>query len=129
MSYSRLLMSASAIVLGLLGITATFAPDNVIALVGLPESRLADLLVQLIGGAYLGFAMLNWMAKGSVLGGIYGRPLIVGNLLHFVTSGLAVASRVGELSSLWVIAVVYLLFGAGFGLLLRLSPRRAPSRS
>jgi hypothetical protein len=130
MSYSRLLMSASAIVLGLLGVTATFAPDDVIVRMGLPKSRLADLLVQIIGGVYLGFGMLNWMAKGSVMGGIYGRPLVMGNLLHFVTSGLAILSRVTELSSLWAFAVVYLFFGAGFGLLLvRHPPRPAASRS
>lgn len=130
MSYSRLLMSASALALGLLGIIATFAPDDVIARMGLPESRLADLLVQIIGGVYLGFGMLNWMARGSVMGGIYGRPLVMGNLLHFVTAGLAIWSRVTELSSLWALAVVYLFFGAGFGLLLVRHPARpAAARS
>ena len=128
MSYSRSLMSASAIALGLLGI-GTFAPDEVIARIGLPESRLADLLVQSIGSVYLGFGMFNWMARGSMMGGIYGRPLVMGNLLHFVTAGLAIWLRVTELSSLWALAVVYLFFGAGFGLLLvRHPPRPAASR-
>jgi hypothetical protein len=123
-------MSASALALGLLGIIATFAPDDVIAGMGLPESRRADLLVQIIGAVYLGFGMLNWMARGSVMGGIYGRPLVMGNLLHFVTAGLAISSRVSELSSLWAPAVVYLVFGAGFGLLLVRHPTRpAATRS
>jgi Na+/proline symporter len=115
-------MTASALTLGLLGVAASFAPDEIIDYLGLPPARLADLLVQIIGGLYLGFGMLNWMARGSVMGGIYGRPFVIGNLMHFVTAGLAIWSRVGQLSWLWPLVGVYLVFALGFGLMLFRQP-------
>lgn len=50
MSYSRLLMSATALTLGVLGVAASFAPDEIVRALGLPPARLADLLVQIIPG-------------------------------------------------------------------------------
>jgi hypothetical protein len=117
-------MSASALTLGLLGVAASFAPQEIVATLGLAPARLADLLVQVIGGLYLGFAMLNWMARGSVMGGIYGRPFVMANLLHFVSAGLAIWSRVPELSWLWALVAVYLVFAIGFGLILFRQPSR-----
>jgi len=32
----------------------------------------------------LGFSILNWMSKASLIGGIYNKPLLIGNLLHFL---------------------------------------------
>ena len=32
-------------------------------------------------------AAVNWLNRGAVLGGIYGRPIVVGNLaLYFITA-------------------------------------------
>jgi hypothetical protein len=32
---------------------------------------------------YLGFTMLNWMVKGSLITGIYNQPIAVGNFMDF----------------------------------------------
>jgi|TARA_R110002051_G_scaffold173271_2_gene243631 hypothetical protein len=32
---------------------------------------------------YLGFGILNRMAKGTIIGRIYNRPIAIGNLMHF----------------------------------------------
>jgi len=31
--------------------------------------------MQIIGSFYFAFAILNWMSKGSIIGGIYNRPI------------------------------------------------------
>jgi hypothetical protein len=49
---------------------------------------LAVVQIQLAGALYLGFAVLNWMAQGNVIGGIYSRPVAVGNVAHFSIGGL-----------------------------------------
>jgi hypothetical protein len=79
-------MTTSALFMGLLGLAASFLPQEILAAAGMPEESLPELaviLVQALGALYLGFAILNWMAKGILVGGIYARPLALGNFLHF----------------------------------------------
>jgi len=87
----RLLMTSSALFLGLLGAAASFAPQEIAERVVGTAPTLLLLLLQLLGGAYLGFAILNWMARGVLVGGIYGRPLALGNFLHFAVVALVLA--------------------------------------
>jgi len=56
-----------------------FAPDEVAEALHLSG---ASLPFQLLGAAWLGLAMLNWMSRGVSIGGIYARPLVVTNLAH-----------------------------------------------
>lgn len=63
MPITRYLVSASAIVLGLLGLVSTFAPDHVLRGLGAPISPGHLVMVQALGALYLGFAGLNWMAR------------------------------------------------------------------
>ena len=85
----------------------------------------APLVVQIGGALYLGFAMMNWMAKGVLIGGIYARPLAVGNFAHFLIGALALlkyALAVQGLWLVWVFAVVYLLLAIVFGIVLFTHP-------
>lgn len=47
------------------------------------------LIMQVTGALYFGFAMLNWMAKSILIGGIYARPVSIGNFCHFGIAALA----------------------------------------
>lgn len=128
MSPTRLLLSASAAVLGLLGLLGTFAPDEVVRWTAAPVSPALVLLVQVLGALYLGFAVLDWMARGTLLGGIYNRPITVGNLLHFLSAGLAMAkllARAPEMQWLWPLAGIYAAFATGFAAVLFRHPVRA----
>lgn len=69
-SMTRYLMSASAIVLGILGLLTTFAPDYVLRSIGAPELPALLLMTQIVGALYMGFAGLNWMARDNLIGGI-----------------------------------------------------------
>jgi hypothetical protein len=77
------------------------------------------LLIQIAGALYLGFAILNWMAKGALIGGIYSRPLALGNFLHFAVSAIILLKALlGGFKPIEIIvgATVYSLFAVWFGL-------------
>ena len=125
MNYPRVLMTASALFLGLLGLPCVFAPDLVLTRLVGNTTTLAEIVVQLTGALYLGFAILNWMSKGSLMGGIYGRPVAVGNLLHFFAGALAVVKVIpviGAPALAWVVCIGYMVFAVAFGLIVLRNP-------
>jgi hypothetical protein len=132
---TRLLMGASALALGTGGLAATFLPQEVLGSLGAHASGPGVALVQLFGAALLGFGFVNWMAKGSLVGGIYSRPIVLGNLVHFASGALTLARLVPGRASvpLLAIAAVYALFAVTFAVILfgdPLSPGpRAPHGS
>ena len=122
---TRLILAASAIVLGLAGVAASFAPQEILTAFGLTDEGILPVLVQLHGAMLLGFAMMNWMAKDSLIGGLYNRPLAIGNLVHFLVGALAVgkfALRGDAEAAVMVVAVVYTVFAIAFARILFRSP-------
>ncbi len=114
---TKILMVASTVFLGLAGIAASFAPDEVLRALGSPTSEPLPLLVQLLGATYFGFAIANWTAKANMIGGIYARPLSLGNAAHFFIGALALAkqqSAHGPDTRLMVLAIAYAVFAACF---------------
>ncbi len=86
--YTKYLMTLSALMMFVLGVLLTFAPIEVVHATG-AQSPLLVVLAQTCGALYLGFAMLNWMAKDTLIGGIYSRPVAMGNFLHFFVVAMA----------------------------------------
>jgi hypothetical protein len=82
---TKLLMGSSALFMAALGTVALFLPQETAARLGAPSNPELILLIQIAGCSYLGFAMLNWMAKNVLIGGIYSRPVAIGNFTHFAT--------------------------------------------
>ena len=80
---TKLLMTASSLVLGLAGIFALFAPENLLAMLNGPIVTPLSVLIQLMGALYFSLALMNWTAKDSAIGGIYARPVSLGNFAHF----------------------------------------------
>ena len=119
-------MSASALALALLGLPCIFAPDVVLQRLSGSSSAGAELLVQITGALYLGFAGLNWMGKANLMGGIYGRPVAIGNLLHFLVAAIAIfkAAQATGVRFLWPIALGYASFALGFALIVFRNPLR-----
>lgn len=128
---SSLLSRASAAVLLLAGIAFLFASDVLLpALVpGFPPA--AAWLGQLLGAAWLGVAALNWLQRGAVLGGIYGRPVVIANLTLYFVSALSLLRALvagGAPPVLWAAAVPAAAFAAAYGALLLRGPfKPAPS--
>jgi hypothetical protein len=119
---SRLILVASAGLLAAAGLVATFLPEELLTWLGAPAATPLPALLQVAGGLCLGFAMLNWMSRGNRHGGIYGRPLVLANLLQFWVSGLALLKGASALP-IFIAGAVCLAFGAAFGWLLFGDPR------
>ena len=117
----RLLLTASAVALGATGIVASFLPVELLDNLHPPGDRVGTVIVQMLGAALIGFAMLNWMARGAPAGGIYGRPIVSANLVHFMVAGIAlmkVAAVGGVPTAVTILAIVYSLFAIGFALVM-----------
>jgi hypothetical protein len=117
---TRALMAASAVFLGITGVAALFAPDEILHAASIPSSPFLPPLVQLCAALLFGFAMTNWMAKGSRVGGIYNRPIALGNLVHFAVGAITLdrfALRGHEAWPVLVFATIYTIFAVGFGLI------------
>ena len=125
---TRILMTASALVLALLGLPCIFAPDAVLKELAGATTPAAELLVQVTGALYLGFAGLNWMGRANLIGGIYGRPVAIGNLMHFLVAGIALlkfAPQASPPAPMWVLAAMYAVLALAFGLIVFGNPLRA----
>jgi hypothetical protein len=88
---TKSLMTTSSLVLGLAGIFALFAPENLLVMLGVPAANPLSVLIQLTGALYFSMAMINWTAKDSIIGGIYARPISLGNFAHFFSGTLLLA--------------------------------------
>tara|TARA_Y100001936_G_scaffold220061_1_gene233937 strand:- start:52 stop:453 length:402 start_codon:yes stop_codon:yes gene_type:complete len=114
------LMNLNAIMLALIGISLIFLPKEILDYFELSASDTLELLMQITGSLYYAFAMLNWMSKGSIIGGIYGRPIAIANLTHFVIAGLSlikgIMANTGLSYVIWSIAIVYSIFAILFGI-------------
>jgi hypothetical protein len=120
---TKLVMASSAGGMGLLGVAGTFAPHELLRLAALPANGALPLTVQLTAALYLGFAMLNWMAKDSLIGGIYNRPVALGNLVHFLVGALALLKSAPSAAPVMLaMTVVYAGFAVAFGMMMFRSP-------
>jgi hypothetical protein len=115
---TKILMTAAALVLAVLGLGALFAPQELLTYAGAAPAGFLPPLVQLLAAALLGLAMIDWMGKGSKVGGIYNRPIAVGNLMHFAVGAITLVhfSFHGHVPAFVIaIAIVYTLFALAFG--------------
>ena len=122
---STRISQASALLLLLGGLALLFLPDVVLPRLvpGFPVA--GAWLGQLLGAAWLGVAALDWLARGTLLGGIYGRPVVTANaVLHFVsaTSLLREGARGGAPAALWLLAAPAALLAVAWGWLLLRGP-------
>ena len=118
---SKFVMTGAAIVLGLAGIACLFIPEEIFKLYNPATRDIQGLLVQLLGASFLGFAALDWISRQSLLGGIYGRPVVSANQTHFVIgSFLIVRAAISQPNNvvLWFTLAAYALFAIAFSVIL-----------
>jgi hypothetical protein len=114
---TRVLMAASSFMLALAGLLTLFIPDKLLGLLGVPATDPLPALVQLMGSLFFAFAMVNWTAKDSRIGGVYARPISVGNFTHFLVGAVVLANH--EFSNginplLFIVMIVYAVFAILF---------------
>lgn len=124
---SKYLMVASAVFTGILGIVASFMPQEALNYTGVAPSETLTLVVQVLGALYIGFALMNWMAKAVIIGGIYARPLAMGNFAHFVIAAIALIKVLLTNTPspyLWLAAILYSIYAVLFGIILFNNPSK-----
>ncbi|MGY4384824.1 ABC-type transport system involved in multi-copper enzyme maturation permease subunit [Pedobacter sp. UYP24] len=125
---TKLLMTASAALMGVLGIIFSFLPEEALLAFGQTPTATLILILQILGALYFGFAVMNWLAKTVLMGGIYAKPLSTGNFAHFGIAGIALIK--GALNSgttsiyIWALAIIYALFALLFGRVWVTSPKQ-----
>lgn len=75
-------------------------------------------------------AMLNYMARGVTIGGIYSRPLVTANLLHFLVGALALikyAAGAQNALPVWTAAALYSIFAILFAVTMLTHPLKEKS--
>jgi hypothetical protein len=122
---SSLISRTSAVLLLLGGATLLFASDAVLPrlLSGFPTS--GAWLGQLLAAAWLGIGALNWLGRSALLGGIYGRPVVMANFaLYFITTMVLVRRVMSGAvpGGLWLVLVPVALFAIAYGGLLFRGP-------
>jgi hypothetical protein len=117
---TRWLMMLSAIFLAIAGLITSYFPDKVLETHNVVPNNTMLLLIQMMGALYLGFAILNWTARGVLMGGIYARPLALGNFLHFAMVAVMLARSAYDFGvvQLATSAGVFGAFAVGFGIAL-----------
>lgn len=120
---TKIIFTISALFLGVLGICLSFLPQEIAEFLKLPTE--SYLFLQLTGALYFGFAMVNWMVKGSTIGGIYNRPIAIGNFSHFIIGALALIKFAsGHLDDILVLILtaIYAVFAIIFSLIVFTHP-------
>lgn len=113
---TRFLMTTSALVLGAAGIILSFFPQEITNYFS--WTAINSIFLQILGALYVGFALLNWTARANLIGGIYSRPVALGNFAHFFIAGLALAKFVSKnmsLTPVWIAVIIYATFAVFFG--------------
>lgn len=124
----NMLLSVSAAAYLLAALALLFAADELLHLALGAASQLDVALLQLIGAALFGFAMLNWLNRHAIVGGIFSRPLVVANLAHTATAALMLGHlAVRQPVSPWLagVTLTYAALGVAFGARLFLTPSSA----
>ena len=123
---SKMVMAPAAIITGILGLAFLFAPKEIMNFYNATSGNVTEPFIQLLGAALLGLAVSNWIAKHLPMGGIYGRPIMAGNLAHFGIGFFSLAKSVWsrpDNEALWILLIVYALFSIAFGVLIFYSPK------
>ena len=116
--YTKTLMIISAIFLAINGFGFTFFPNEIAGLLINTDNYILILILQILGALYLGFSILNWMSKSSLIGGIYNKPILMGNLLHFFTASMTLIKLNQGFQDNQIIfsyTIIYSLFTLSFG--------------
>lgn len=125
---TKLLMTSSALFQGLAGVSFLFLPQEIASYFDIIPNAITILLLTILGALYLGFAMLNWIAKGNLIGGIYSRPVAIGNFTHFMVVSVSLLKLVFKpqehLEVVISLTLVYSIFAIAFAYVFMVNPAK-----
>ena len=123
---TKLLMTSSAVFFGIIGILLSFLPNEIAEYLSVEPTIITILFLQILGALYLGFGILNWTAKGTLIGGIYNRPIALGNLMHFVVGAITLVKVISNIQThteiIIFLTVFYVIFALLFAYIIKTNP-------
>ncbi len=123
----KYLMIANSVLTTIIGLATLFFPAEILSNAGVSSNKLLLVFIQVFGACYIGFALMNWMAKTVLIGGIYAKPLAMGNFAHFMIAGISLLKAALNASLpgyLWILVAIYMLFAILFGVVAFTAPRK-----
>ena len=123
---TKFLMTSSALFCGIIGILLLFLPNEIAEYLNVEPTIISILFLKILSALYLGFGILNWTVKGSLIGGIYNRPIALGNLLHFVVGSIELIKVISNIQThreiIIFLTALYIIFGVLFAYVLKNNP-------
>jgi hypothetical protein len=122
---SSIVSRASALVLACAGVGLLFVPDVFLNALVPAYPAPAQWIGQLLGGAWLSIAALNWSQRTAIIGGIYARPLVYTNFVMWLVSALTLVRQLRATqvtTAAWAMAAVAVVFAAAYAALLFRGP-------
>ena len=123
---TKLLMTSSALFCGIIGILLLFLPNEIAEYLNVEPTIITILFLKILSALYLGFGILNWTVKGSLIGGIYNKPIALGNLLHFVVGSIELVKVISNIEThreiIIFLTALYIIFGVLFAYVLKNNP-------
>ena len=90
------------------------------------NNHIIILILQILGALYFGFSIINWLSKDNLIGGIYSKPLLMGNLLHFFTASMTLIKFALKVETniqlIFSYTMIYCLFTLFFGYVFTSNP-------
>ena len=130
MNSSALITRTSAVLLASGGIALLFSADAILPVLatGFPEH--ASWLGQVVGAGWLAVAALNWLNRSTLIGGIYGRPVVLTNLILYFIGSMVLLRALRDPATapaLWWVAMPYLAMALVYSVVLFKGPLGRPS--
>ena len=123
---TKLLMPSSALFCAIIGILLSFLPNEIAEYLNVEPTIITILFLKILSALYLGFGILNWMAKGTLIGGIYNRPIAIGNLMHFGVGAIALVKVISNIQThseiIIFLTVFYVIFALLFAYVFKTNP-------
>lgn len=123
---TKLLMTSSALFLAVMGLILSFLPNEVAEYLQVEQNLISILFLKTLSALYLGFGILNWMARGTLIGGIYNRPIAIGNFMHFLVGAISLVKVIGDIEmhrGVFIsLSAVYVIFAILFAYVFRTNP-------
>ena len=113
------LMITNGILNGITGLLLIFIPADLLGWADGSAGATATMLTSLLGAALFGIGMLNYLGRSAIYGGIYGKPILMGNLVFHTVAAINLVKFAWESGGMLALSTAiaggcYTLFAAGF---------------
>jgi hypothetical protein len=122
----RNLLIADTVISLLFAVALLLGPATTLKFFGLTQGKTELLLAQVLGAALVGLGTVAWFAREAMdpqasRGAVVS--LLTFNAIGFVVTLLGIFSQVTRAGSAWLIAIIFLLFTAGYAYFQFIGPR------